>query len=356
MAEWSKIYTFEYYSNTKIAIMSKGLSDKIEQVREYYESQGCSPEEIDRRLFNPDDGDDIEELYNKIMRKAEIDCEIDKIDYMPNKIKNSLRAFIIGDALGVPFKYQKKWDFKCTGFVGGGIYEKEAGTWSGNTSIMLCLLDALTRAKDLKEATKLYKKNLQDWYYENAFTVDGTFDVGVQTRKSIELNFKKNREINICYIDNKALLYAPLTYYFTNENLTKEDFTKFCKITHNSPKCLYYGWRFCDVLGNCITGNSKSRYYHYINSNEPTNTFEHVIDYFQTYKDGYIDGSLFECLCKIINHGEDTNTNAALFGLLLGTEKDVDEKDWQQIRKHEFADKIIDDFIDKVFEFEEQEV
>ena len=122
MAEWSKIYTFEYYSNTKIAIMSKGLSDKIETVRDYLESQGCSPEEIDRRLFNSDDGDDIEELYNKIMRKAEIDCEIDKIDYMPNKIRNSLRAYIMGDALGVPFEFQRKGNFKCAGFTEGGIY------------------------------------------------------------------------------------------------------------------------------------------------------------------------------------------------------------------------------------------
>ena len=63
--------------------MSKGLSDKIEQVREYYESQGCSPEEIDRRLFNPDEyedeDNDIDKFFDKITEKAEIEGIKNKI-------------------------------------------------------------------------------------------------------------------------------------------------------------------------------------------------------------------------------------------------------------------------------------
>ena len=117
MAEWTKIYTFEYYSNTKITIMSKGLSDKIEQARDYLESQGCSPEEIDRRLFNPDEyeDNDIDKFFDKITEKAEIEG-------IKNKIRNSLRAYIIGDALGVPFEFKTKGTFNCTDFVGGGTH------------------------------------------------------------------------------------------------------------------------------------------------------------------------------------------------------------------------------------------
>lgn len=353
MAEWSKIYTFEYYSNTKIAIMSKGLSDKIETVRDYLESQGCSPEEIDRRLFNSDDGDDIEELYNKIMRKAEIDCEIDKIDYMPNKIRNSLRAYIMGDALGVPFEFQRKGNFKCAGFTEGGIYGREAGTWSDDTSIMLCLLDALTKSKDIKEAIKLLKENLKEWYYEGAFTVDGTFGVGEQTAKSIECDFKNRSKTY--HMGCGALFYAPLAYYFSIEDLTKDIFTKFCRVTHYHSYCFYFGWEFCEILKNRITKNwkaeeeeLKSTSYYYRDSGNVTQTFRHVMSYFKSYKKGDINGSLLECLCGIINHGGYTSTNAALFGLLLGTEKIVEEKDWLQIRKHEFADEIIDAFIEKI--------
>lgn len=53
------------------------------------------------------------------------------------------------------------------------------------------------------------------------------------------------------------------------------------------------------------------------------------------------------CLYKIIEEGEDTDTNAAILGLLLGLLKDVDEKDWGMIRRHELADQIITEFIQK---------
>ncbi len=326
-----------------------GLLDKNKDMNNTFEEE-ILREHLTENGYN--DGD-IEEYIreNGVEKPYEAIMKRERINGMKQKMRNSLRAFIIGDALGVPFESRTKDTFKCTGFVGGGIHQKEAGTWSDDTSIMLCLLDALTKGKDVNDTVELLKENLTKWYYEGEFTVDGTFDVGRQTAASIGCDFKNWRKTD--RMGNGALFYAPVAYYYLNDTFNKSNFEVFCRVTHNNESCVEYGWELGKILKKCIRGQMEYKLYPpYQNRGDVRNTFNLILDMFRTHR--YRKVSLFENLCDVVNHGEDTDTNAALSGLLLGTEMKVDEKDWQQIRKHEFADKIIDDFIDKVFEFEEQ--
>lgn len=269
---------------------------------------------------------------------------ISNMNCIKDKIKNSLRAYIIGDALGVPFEFQRKGSFKCAGFIGGGSHGKEAGTWSDDTSIMLCLLDALTRAKSMNDAVELLKENLKAWYYKGKFSVDGTFDVGRQTAASIGCEFRNGLTDRM---GNGALFYAPIAYYFLNKEFKQEDFALFCKVTHNNLNCFYYGWKFGQLLKESIKGEAKVELgCVYQNRGDVINTYHLVLEHF--YKSKMKDKSLFEYLCDIVNYGEDTDTNAALLGLLLGTEREVNKKDWLQIREYEFADRIINNFVEKI--------
>lgn len=263
-----------------------------------------------------------------------------------DKIKNSLRAYIIGDALGVPFEFQRKGSFKCAGFIGGGTHGKEAGTWSDDTSIMLCLLDALTKARSINEAVELLKENLKEWYYKGKFSVDGTFDVGRQTAASIGCEFRNGLTDRM---GNGTLFYVPVAFHFLNKEFKQEDFALFCKVTHNNLNCFYYGWKFGQLLKDSIKGEAKVELGNvYQNRGDVINTYHLVLDHFHKSKSEMKDKSLFECLCNIVNCGEDTDTNAALLGLLLGTEREVNKKDWLRIRKHELADQIINDFVERI--------
>ena len=176
--------------------------EKVDIIKDYLEYKGWTDSEIERFIYN----ENIDESYEKIIdERAQIDIK--------NRIKNSLRAFIIGDALGVPFEFKERGTFNCTGFVGGGIHQKEAGTWSDDTSIMLCLLDALNNTKTMKGAVELLKKNLKDWYYDGKFTADGdTFDVGRQTAAAIECDFRNDRLTD--RMGNGALFYTPIVFHF----------------------------------------------------------------------------------------------------------------------------------------------
>ena len=70
---------------------------------------------------------------------------------LEEKIKNSIYAYVLGDALGVPFEFRKNGTFKCHGFVGNGTHDQPKGTWSDDTSILLCILESLTRGEDLND-------------------------------------------------------------------------------------------------------------------------------------------------------------------------------------------------------------
>ena len=76
------------------------------------------------------------------------------------------------------------------------------------------------------------------------------------------------------------------------------------------------------------------------------NTYNLVIDNFLAKKDQ--PSTLFADLCDIVNLGEDTDTNAALLGALMGTIKEVDLSDWIQIKNHEAIDSQIDAFISSI--------
>ncbi|MCJ2380525.1 MAG: ADP-ribosylglycohydrolase family protein [Parabacteroides sp.] len=264
------------------------------------------------------------------------------MEEIKEKIKNSIRAYILGDALGVPFEFQEKGSFTCKGFTGFGTYNKPIGTWSDDTTVILCLLDALTKANlNFDKAEKIFKENLNAWYYEDKFTVDGLFDIGTQTSISIQSKFENSLTDRM---GNGALFYLPLTFCFVCKELQKKDFIQFCKITHNNLNCFNYGWNLCLVIKNLLNEIAdRIKLEEFKNRGDVINTFNLVLNYFYQLRES--DLSLRDCLCRVINEGEDTDTNAAILGLLLGLIKEVDKKDWLMVRKHEFADQIIDEFV-----------
>ena len=62
------------------------------------------------------------------------------------KIKSVMLGHAVGDALGVPVEFRKREQIAknpVTNMRGYGTYNMPAGTWSDDTSMSLCALDAL---------------------------------------------------------------------------------------------------------------------------------------------------------------------------------------------------------------------
>lgn len=267
---------------------------------------------------------------------------------LKKKIKNSIRAYVLGDALGVPFEFQKKGTFKCVDFEGYMTHHQKPGTWSDDTSVLLCLMDALTYSDEPLIIIQKYKQNLSRWYHNDNFTVDKLFDIGNQTADAISSQFEKKKKTS--RMGNGALFYSlPLACIFLNEEIDKPKlFEKFCSVTHNNNNCFVFGLQFSLLLKDLFRSlpTDKTISPTYSNKGDVINTFYLVFDEFQKRKDK--DSILFEDLCEVINLGQDTDTNAALFGALMGTVKEVDEEKWKKVLRYEYVDKCIDSFLNSL--------
>ena len=74
---------------------------------------------------------------------------------MNSKLHDAILGLAIGDALGVPYEFEKRGTFLCTEMVGYGTHNQPEGTWSDDTSMVLATLDSLKRWSDMGPTTSL---------------------------------------------------------------------------------------------------------------------------------------------------------------------------------------------------------
>lgn len=95
----------------------------------------------------------------------------------------ALFGSVVGDALGVPVEFKSR-DYlkenKVEEFLSYLVHGQPMGTWSDDTSMMLCLLDAMIKSGSLKCLDlNILSKNFIDWYTKAKFTATNqVFDVG----------------------------------------------------------------------------------------------------------------------------------------------------------------------------------
>lgn len=106
---------------------------------------------------------------------------------MNNKIKDAIVGLVIADAVGVPFEFISRTDMgnnPAKDMIGNGTHNQPKGTWSDDSSLTLCLLDALANGNYSIE--KIAQK-LTHWKYEKLWTARGeVFDIGITTSHSLE--------------------------------------------------------------------------------------------------------------------------------------------------------------------------
>ena len=114
-----------------------------------------------------------------------------------DRILDGILGLATADALGVPVEFSKREKLKhdpVTGMRGFGTHHQSPGTWSDDTSMVLCLWDRLklqiaAADPDCAIADPDYDgimRNFADWYLKGAFTPHGVcFDCGITTSQAI---------------------------------------------------------------------------------------------------------------------------------------------------------------------------
>ena len=102
-----------------------------------------------------------------------------------NKIYGGLFGFCVGDALGVPVEFSTREERKndpIKEMRAYGTYHQPFGTGSDDTSLTICLIDAINNGYSIESVAE----NFVNFYGKGCFTPYGeVFDIGNSTRDSI---------------------------------------------------------------------------------------------------------------------------------------------------------------------------
>ncbi len=102
------------------------------------------------------------------------------------KIRNALYGAILGDALGVPVEHSTRQELALCAvknMLGYGRYDQPKGTWSDDSSMILCTCEALLKEYNLDTIANVFEK----WLFEGYWTPYGhVFDSGLTTVTALE--------------------------------------------------------------------------------------------------------------------------------------------------------------------------
>ena len=265
-------------------------------------------------------------------------------------------GFIVGDALGVPYEFSERSYMKenpASSMTGFGTHNQAPGTWSDDTSMMLCVLENIMNKGSVNILAKIFIK----WYDEAYLTPHGkVFDMGITTRLALDrvkLGVKATSAgARDEFSAGNGSLMRCLPYAFA------DDFQKSMlkmlvenKVTHQLPICneccLFYA-KVIQALANGLqkeeavkAGGAYLRFGNrifYADKDQPKSNFSRLFSdqfkYFpenQIQSTGYVlhtleaviwcflnSSNYADAVLKAVNLGGDTDTIAALTGGLAG--------------------------------------
>lgn len=101
------------------------------------------------------------------------------------RIVGGLWGAIVGDALGVPVEFTDREERRrdpVSSMRGGGTWQQPPGTWSDDSSLLLCSVESLLGGFDTNDMGRRFV----DWHNAERWTPWGkVFDIGMTTRSAL---------------------------------------------------------------------------------------------------------------------------------------------------------------------------
>lgn len=179
-------------------------------------------------------------------------------------IKDAVWGFITGDALGVPYEFSTRSMMKeqpANDMIGFGTYNQPAGTWSDDTSMMLCVLENIINNGSTKDLASLFLR----WYKDDYMTPHGElFDIGITTSTALT-NLMKGVKPTLSgcndeFASGNGSLMRCIPYAF-NEDISKSVFNMAIenKITHRNSICTLCCMYYVKMMRAILEGSDKHK-------------------------------------------------------------------------------------------------
>ncbi|WP_200551100.1 ADP-ribosylglycohydrolase family protein [Kosakonia sp. LAM2021] len=260
------------------------------------------------------------------------------------RYQGCLLGLAAGDAVGTTVEFSAKDSFPpVTGMVGGGPFHLQAGQWTDDTSMALCLAESLVTCNgfDAKDQMNRYL-NWWKWGYLSA--TGHCFDIGMTVASALQ-KFANDGEpfagsSNPRTAGNGSLMrLAPVVlWFFPDQAQVLEYAEASSRTTHAAPEALASCRLFAQQLMNALQGKSKRETLTDIAQLPEQENLRHIAEgrYLQKtraeiFGTGYCVQSLeaaLWCFAKgndfeetillATNLGDDADTTAAIAGQLAG--------------------------------------
>jgi len=271
---------------------------------------------------------------------------------MKERFRGCLLGLATGDALGSPVQFMPPGSFEpLEEMIGGGHFNTDAGQWTDDTSMALCLAESLIekRGFDPVDQMERYLKWLRDGHLSST---GYAFDIGGTVMRSLR-EFEETREPYCGPADpltagnGSIMRLAPVPMFYANDPARAIEMSAASSRTTHGAKtavdaCRYLGGLIVGALGGIEKDELLSDRYCPAPGNWDKNPLAREIDEVAagSFKEkeppeiegsGYVvrcleaallafhrSGSFREGCLLAVNLGDDADTTAAVYGQLAG--------------------------------------
>lgn len=309
---------------------------------------------------------------------------------MKEKIIGGIISSILGDALGVPVEFIQREIIRknpVTDFLEYGTHKQPKGTWSDDSSLLLCTIESLLDGIDYKRTIELF----YDWFSKNYWTAtDTVFDIGNTTSIALH-NFALGSEPLDCGLckefsngNGSLMRILPVAYEIFNKPFEERVSTtfNFSRLTHGHVRSKIACLLYVEIIRNILNGKGKitsvddayqivaqwclenelsDEWKNFVNCNSKIiksnesclRSFGYVIDTLESSIYSFlVNNSIIESVLFSVNLGDDTDTIASITGGLSGTFYGINnlEKKWiDGIKKIDEIFDLINKYLIKKF-------
>jgi ADP-ribosyl-[dinitrogen reductase] hydrolase len=286
---------------------------------------------------------------------------------MENRKIGSLVGLAIGDAVGTTVEFEIRGNFEpVTDMIGGGPFRLNAGEWTDDTSMALCLAHSLVFRNGFDAVDQMNR--YCNWYQYGYMSSTGEcFDIGftVSTalRSYLESGNPFSGAVDEYSSGNGSLMrLAPIPMFFSD----LEECIKFAgessRTTHGSAECIDSCKLFASLLSHAYASTEKTEIF-------TRNTYKPATDkvsgisearfldnsYSQLTGSGYVieslesalwcfmnSNSFEECVLMAANIGNDADTTAAIAGQIAGAFYGIENIPSHWVDKLAMKDEILE--------------
>ncbi len=180
-----------------------------------------------------------------------------------DRMRGCLLGLAAGDAVGTTVEFKARGSFPpVTDMVGGGPFHLQAGQWTDDTSMALCLAASLVETGGFDPADQM--RRYLRWYDHGYMSSTGTcFDIGNTTRQALERFRASGKPMSGSKHPSTAgngslMRLAPVAmFYAPNRKKAQTHATRSSRTTHAAPLCLEACALFADMLVLALGGAEK---------------------------------------------------------------------------------------------------